>query len=77
MLCFLIVNKRGRYYIRAVFLRLDVNVLIFYSFPKSFNPNVVFGAATAVHADPQSRVQSAGVSPFFASATKLGHTYTN
>ena len=33
---------------RAVFLRLDVNVLIFYRSPKSFYPDVVFRPATAV-----------------------------
>ena len=33
-----------------VFLWLDVNILVFYRFPKSFNPNVVFGPAAAVHA---------------------------
>ena len=42
--------------VRAVFLRLDVNVLVFYRFPKSFNPNVVFGTASAVHADLHFRV---------------------
>ena len=34
--------------VRAIFLRLDVNVLVFYRFPKSFYPNVVFGAAASV-----------------------------
>ena len=42
--------------VRAVFLQLDVNVLVFYRFPKSFNPNVVFGTASAVHADLHFRV---------------------
>lgn len=42
--------------VRAVFLWLDVNVLVFYRFPKSFYPNVVFGAAAAVHADLHLRV---------------------
>ena len=37
--------------VRAVFLRPDVNVLIFYRFPKSFYPDVVFCAAAAVHTD--------------------------
>ena len=34
--------------VRAVFLRLNVNVLIFYRFPKSFHPYVVHGAASAI-----------------------------
>ena len=42
--------------VRAVFLRLDVTVLVFYRFPTSFNPNVVFGTASAVHADLHFRV---------------------
>ena len=36
--------------VRAVFLQLDVNVLILYHSPKSFNPDVVFCAAVAIHA---------------------------
>ena len=34
--------------VRAVFLRLNVNVLIFYLFLKSFYPDVVHGAASAI-----------------------------
>ena len=37
--------------VRAVFLRLDVKVLVFYRFPKSFYPDVVFCAPAAVHTD--------------------------
>lgn len=37
--------------VRAIFLRLDVNVLIFYRFPKSFYLDVILGAAATVHAD--------------------------
>ena len=36
-----------------VFLWLCVNILVFYRFPKSFNPNVVFSPAAAVHVDTQ------------------------
>ena len=49
--------------VRAVFLRLDVNVLVFYRFPKSFNPNVVFGAASA-----SASSQSAPCSPSLSSS---------
>ena len=52
--------------VRAVFLRLDVNVLIFDRFPKSFYPDVVLGAAAAIHADLHFRVLRASVSPFLA-----------
>lgn len=52
--------------VRAGLLRLDVNVLVFYCFPKSLNPDVVLAAAAAVHADLHFRVLSAGVSPFLA-----------
>ena len=34
--------------VRAVSLRLNANVLIFNRFPKSFYPDVVLGAATAI-----------------------------
>ena len=34
-----------------VFIWLDVNILVFYRFPKSFNPNIVFGSTASVHAD--------------------------
>ena len=49
--------------VRAVFLQLDVNVLVFYRFPKSFNPNVVFGAASA-----SASSQSAPCSPSLSSS---------
>ena len=51
---------------RAVFLRLDVNILVFYRFTKSFYPDIVFSTAAAVHADLHFRVLRAGVSPFLA-----------
>ncbi len=41
-----------------VFLWHDVNILVFYRFPKSFDPNVVFSPASAVHADPHLRLLS-------------------
>ncbi len=50
--------------VRAGLLRLSVNVLVFYRFPKSFYPDVVFGPAAAIHADLHFRVLNAGVSPF-------------
>ena len=50
-----------------VFLWLDVNILVFYRFPKSFNPNVVFSPAAAVHADSHLRVLSACFNPSLAS----------
>ena len=63
-----VVNKSldSKEQIRAVFLRLDVNILIFYRFTKSFYPDIVFSTAAAVHADLHFRVLRAGVSPFFA-----------
>jgi len=39
-----------------VFLWQDVNVLIFYCFPKSFDPDIVFSLAVADHADPHLRL---------------------
>ena len=36
---------------RAVFLRLDVNIVMFYRSPKSFYPDVVLCPAPAVHTD--------------------------
>ena len=50
----------------AVFLWQDVNVLIFYRSPKSFNPNVVLRPATAVHANPHFRMFSARFFPIQA-----------
>lgn len=35
----------------SVFLRLYVNVLVFYRFPKSFFTNIVVGAAELIHTD--------------------------
>ena len=37
---------------RAVFLRLDVNVVIFYRPPKSFYPDVVLCPSAAIHTNP-------------------------
>ena len=48
----------------AVFLWMDVNILVFYRFPKSFYLDVALGAAAAVHADLHLRVLSAGISQF-------------
>ena len=50
----------------VVFLQLDVNILVFYRFPKSFYPDIVFSTAAAVHADLHFRVLRAGISPFLA-----------
>ena len=63
-----VVNKSldSKEQIRAVFLRLDVNILVFYRFLKSFYPDIVFSTAAAVHADLHFRVLRAGVSPFLA-----------
>ena len=36
---------------RPVFLWHDVNILIFYCFPKPFDPDIVFNPAVADHAD--------------------------
>ena len=41
---------------RAVFLRLDVNLVIFYRSPKSFYPDVVLCPAPAVHTDLHFRM---------------------
>ena len=38
--------------IRAVFLRLDVNTFVFYRFPKSFYPDIVFSTAAGVPCSP-------------------------
>ena len=63
-----VVNKSldSKEQIRAVFLRLDVNILVFYRFLKSFYPDIVFSTAAAVHADLHFRVLRAGVCPFLA-----------
>ena len=47
---------------RTVFLRLDVNILVFYRFPKSFYHDIVFSTSAAVHADLHFRVLRAGAS---------------
>ena len=39
----------------------NVNVLIFYCFPKPLNPDIVFSSIAAVHADPHLRVLSTGI----------------
>lgn len=44
---------------RAVFLRMDVNLVIFYRSPKSFNPDVVLCPAPAVHTDLHFRMLGA------------------
>ena len=52
-----VVNKSldSKEQIRAVFLRLDVNILVFYHFTKSFYPDIVFSTAAAfVEAGQQS-----------------------
>lgn len=48
---------------RAVFLRLDVNVVIFYRSPKSFNPDVILCPAATVNADPHFRILCARFLP--------------
>ena len=48
---------------RAVFLRLDVNIVIFYRSPKSFYPDVVLCPAPAVHTDPHFRMLGARFLP--------------
>ena len=51
----------------SVFLWKEINILVFYRFPKSFDPNVVFSPASAVHADHHLRMLSACVNPCLAS----------
>jgi hypothetical protein len=50
-----------------VFLWQDVNILVFYRFPKSFDPDIVFSSPAAVHDDPHLRVLSTGIKPCLAS----------
>ena len=50
-----------------VFLWQNVNILAFYRFPKSFNSDVIFSSAAAVHADPHLRVLRTGFNPCLAS----------
>ena len=52
---------------RPVFLWQDVNILIFYCFPKPFDPDIVFSSTAAVHADPHLRVLSTGIKLCLAS----------
>ena len=47
----------------SVFLWQDVNILIFYCFPKPFDPDIVFSSAAAVRANPHLRVLNAGFKP--------------
>ena len=49
---------------RPVFLWQDVNILIFYCFPKPFDPDIVLSSTAAVHA---LRVLSTGIKPCLAS----------
>ena len=49
---------------RPVFLWQDVNILIFYCFPKPVDPDIVFSSTAAVHA---LRVLSTGIKPCLAS----------
>lgn len=51
---------------RAVFLRLDVNIVIFYRSPKSFYPDVVLCPAPAVHTDLHFRMLGARFLPIQA-----------
>ena len=44
---------------RTVFLRLDVNIVMFYRSPKSFYPDVVLCPAPAVHTDLRFRIPGA------------------
>lgn len=52
--------------VRAVFLWLNVNVLVFYRFPKSFYPNVVFCSAATVHAYLHLRALGTCLRPLLA-----------
>ena len=51
----------------SVFPWQDVNILIFYCFPKPFDPDIVFSSTAAVHADPHLRMLSTGIKPCLAS----------
>lgn len=51
----------------AVFLRMDVNVIIFNCSPKYFNPDVVLCPASTVHTDPHLRVLRTAIFPFLTS----------
>ena len=52
---------------RPVFLWQDVNILIFYRFPKPFDPDIVVSSTAGVHTDPHLRVLSTGIKPCLAS----------
>ena len=52
---------------RPVFHWQDINILIFYCFPKPFNPDIVFRLTAAIHADPHLRALSTGIKPCLAS----------
>jgi len=54
---------------RAVFLRLDVNIVISYRSPKSFYPDVVLCPAPAVHTDLHFRMLGARFLPIQAGAS--------
>jgi hypothetical protein len=47
----------------SISLWQDVNILMFYCFPKPFDPDIVFSSTAAVHADPHLRVLSTGIKP--------------
>ena len=49
----------------SVFLWLDANILVFYRFPKSFNPNLVFGTAAFVHAKVLWELEKLSQKKFF------------
>lgn len=49
---------------RSIFIKLYVNVLVFYRFPKSFIPNIVVGSAELIHTDFHIWIISVGVSEF-------------
>ena len=51
----------------SVFLWQDVNILAFYRFPKSFDPDIVFSPPAAIHADTHLKVLGACFNPSLAS----------
>ena len=51
----------------SVFLWQNINILIFYCFPKPFDPDIVFSSTAAVHADSRLRVLSIGIKPCLVS----------
>ena len=52
---------------RPVSLWQDVNILIFYCFPKLFDPDIVFSSTAAAHANPYLRALSTGIKLCLAS----------